>query len=265
MKSPTEILTEYTEIGRRKSELAFPKMFVLAMLAGAFIAFGAFGSAVVSCGVQPAALGRFLSACVFPVGLTMVMVTGAELFTGNCLIFISVLEKRASFSGMLRNWLIVYVGNFVGSMIVVLLVCFGKSIFMYDGALAEAAVATAAAKVHLTFGESFLRGILCNVMVCVAILLPMAAQELSGKIPAVFLPIFLFVISGFEHSVANMYFIPAGIILSRLQVMRAADLSWGAFFIKNLVPVTLGNIVGGSVLVGAAFWFAYLFRSGSKK
>lgn len=261
MKSPLEIAQKYVAAGEAKAKLPLTNLLLLGILAGAFIALGAFGSSVASCNVACDAASRMMSALVFPIGLTTVVVTGAELFTGNCLLIIPVLAGRMKFTSMLRNWLFSYIGNFIGSLIIVLLICFSRSCMMYGGLLADGMVALALSKVKLGFAEAFLRAILCNIMVCAAVWMSFATDDLAGKVPAIFLPIALFVLGGFEHCVANMYFIPAGIIASGLFNIPAEGLSWSALFLKNLLPVTLGNIAGGSIFIGVLFWFLNLRKA----
>ncbi len=263
MYTPAEIANRYAEVGAAKTKLSIAKMLILGIFAGIFIALGAVGSQVVAVGLDKA-LGRFLGALVFPVGLMMVLVAGAELFTGNNLIFLSVLSRKATFAGMLRNWFFVYIGNFIGSLLVafVLPACHGFS--MYDGTaelkgkLAETVVSTANAKAGLSFGDAFLRGILCNFLVCIAVWVSFAAKDLAGKILGLVLPIMLFVLSGYEHSVANMYFVPAGIFTAQFYGLSANAPTWGAFLLGNLLPVTLGNIVGGCLLVAGGYYLVYI-------
>lgn len=263
MNPPAEIARIYSEAGAGKTRLAAGKMFVLAVFAGIFIGFGAVGSAVAKCGVQPASLSSVVGALVFPIGLMMVLCAGAELFTGNNLILLSVADRKATLKGMLWNWLIVYLGNFVGSILLAAAVVYGHTYGAAgsDSALAHAVVGTASVKCGLSFGDAFLRGILCNFLVCIAVWVAFAAKELAGKIIGLMLPIFMFVLCGFEHCVANMYFIPAGIFASGVYGIDPGHASWGAFFLRNLLPVTLGNIVGGSALVAMGYWYAYLKKS----
>jgi len=257
MNSPAEILNAYSEAGSKKAALPFGKLFMLSIFAGAFIAFGGLASSIVSCGMQPAALGRFLGAVVFPVGLAMVLIAGSELFTGNCMIIISVMDKKANVWGFVRNLLIVYAGNFVGGTFIAALACYGHVFDLYNGALANATVATAAAKCNLSFTDAFFKGILCNIMVCIAVWMSFAESTVPGKIIASYLPVVLFVIGGFEHCVANFYFIPAGLFASGEYGIAAEGLNWTRFFLVNEIPVTLGNIVGGSVCVGLGYWCIY--------
>lgn len=261
MNSPAEITNNYTDIAEAKTKLPLGKMFVLSVFAGAYIAFGALASQVASFGHQSPAVGRLLGAAVFPVGLMLVLVAGAELFTGNTLILISVLEKRSKLLGMLRNWLIVYLGNLVGSIAVAALAVYGHAFDLYDCKLAQAVVNAAVTKVSFDFLDAFIKGILCNVMVCAAVWVSFAASDLAGKVLALALPIFLFVLCGFEHCVANMYFIPAGILSSIEYTLPVEGMNTIQFiinfFYKNLLPVTLGNIVGGALIVGLGYWFVY--------
>lgn len=272
MNSPASITNNYTDIAEAKTKLPLGKMLVLGIFAGAFIAFGAIGSQIAAFGVQPAALGRMLSAAVFPIGLMLVLIAGAELFTGNCLIIVSVLEKRATLSGLLRNWLFVYLGNLIGGVAVAALAVYGHVFDMYNCELAKVAVTTAVSKVNLDFLDAFIKGILCNVLVCGAVWVSFAADELAGKVLALFLPVSLFVLCGFEHCVANMYFVPAGILSSieyKIPIESIGAVSFmgydveGAlalllkFLYKNLLPVTLGNIFGGAIILGLGYWFVY--------
>lgn len=258
MNTPAEIARNYVTIGAAKTRLPLIKMLMLSIFAGFFIAFGALGSTIAACGVQPQALSRLLSAAIFPIGLMMVVVAGAELFTGNCLVLVPVLARRASVTGLLYNWIVVYIGNFIGAVLLALLAAYSHVFTMYGEALAQASVSIAVSKLTLSFGDAFIRGILCNVMVCVAVWVSFAAKDIGGKITALYLPVALFVLCGFEHCVANMYFVPAGMFAAQVHGIDAPVLSWGAFLIDNLLPVTLGNIVGGSVMVGGGYWLAYL-------
>ncbi len=258
MNTPAEIARSYIVVGAAKTRLPFLKLCMLSIFAGMFIAFGALGSTIASCGVQPAALSRLLSAAIFPIGLMMVVVAGAELFTGNCLIFAPVLARRATMRGMLYNWAVVYIGNFIGGVLLAFLAAYSHVFSLYGENLAQATVSTAVAKLSLSFGDAFIRGILCNVMVCVAVWVAFASKDISGKIIALYLPVALFVLCGFEHCIANMYFVPAGMFAAHVHGIDAPVLSWGSFVIDNLIPVTLGNIVGGSVFVGGGYWLAYL-------
>lgn len=257
MLLPPEIAEKCSVSCAKKTELPIHRMIILSILAGAYIAFGAFGSQVASIGGEGGA-GKLMGAIVFPVGLMLVVMAGAELFTGNSLIAVSVLDKKASLRGMLKNWVIVYAGNLCGSIFVALVLTLSHSYSMFDGVLAESVVKTAVSKVSLSFPEAFLKGILCNILVCLAVWISFAAEDAAGKILGLYLPIMLFVISGYEHCVANMYFIPAGILVSHEYAIGADGLTWGSMFVSNLLPVTLGNITGGAVIVSFFYFFAYL-------
>lgn len=260
-----EILEKVSDSGIAKAEGKTLRLLIWALLAGAYIAFGAQASQMVSFNLlaDPVSLGvgRLVSAAVFPVGLMMVVLCGAELFTGNCLMIIGVLDRKIRISGMLRNWVLVYLGNFLGALLVVALM---KSTGLWEtgsGLLGASVIKTAQAKVQLSFGQAFVRGILCNWLVCLAVWMSTGARETVSKIFAIWFCIGLFVISGFEHSIANMYFIPAGIAaaadsgLAQLAGCDVSVLTVGNFLVKNLLPVTLGNILGGGLFVGMVYWF----------
>ncbi|MCR5762732.1 MAG: formate/nitrite transporter family protein [Treponema sp.] len=262
MNSPAEIAKLYVDIGASKSKLPVWRMLMLAVFGGLYIAMGGLGSSIASYGVQPAALGKILGALVFPIGLMMILVGGGELFTGNSLIIMAVLDKRASVRGMLRNWLVVYLGNFIGGLVIASIVAYSGLLDYFDGGMKQAVVNVAVTKVNLSFVQSFLRGILCNFMVCIAVWASVSAADIVSKIAAMYLPIFLFVLCGFEHCVANMYFIPVGILSSVIYNIPAGDMSLAAFivkfFVQNLLPVTLGNIAGGALMVGLGYWYVYV-------
>lgn len=258
MNSPAEIAKNYVNTGVGKINLPVSKMLVLGMFAGAYIAFGAVASQVAPATIESASVAKFVGALIFPVGLMLVLVAGSELFTGNCLLVIPVLEKKASVGGMLKSWFFVYIGNFIGSILVALLVTYGHVLKLFDGKLATAVVNTAVSKVSLSFGDAVIKGILCNMLVCLAVWCSFAASELAGKVLALMLPVVVFVLCGYEHSVANMYFVPAGIFASGAYGIEAEGLNWGNFLLHNLLPVTIGNIIGGGLIVGCGYWFCYL-------
>jgi formate/nitrite transporter len=242
--------------GVAKAALDFPRTLALAVLAGAFIGLGAMVSTVASTG---SALGygpsRLLAGLAFSLGLVLVLVGGAELFTGNALIVMAWAERRVTSEALLRNWAIVYAGNFIGAASTAVGVYFSGIHALGNGEVAETALAIASAKVSLGFGEAFFRGVFCNALVCLAVWLGFSARSNTDKILGIVFPITAFVAAGFEHSVANMYFVPMGMMLSS---GAAGDLTWGGFLLGNLLPVTLGNVAGGSVMVGLAYWFIYL-------
>ena len=266
-------MSEKAELsGVRKATLDLPSSFTLAVLAGAFIALGAvFATTVVAGGSGPLPYGvvRLLAGTVFSLGLILVLVAGAELFTGNNLIVMAWASRRVSTGLLLRNWLVVYAGNFVGSIGTALLVYLGGQHGFGNGAVGAAALATANAKTGLDFVQAVALGTLCNALVCLAVWLTLSARTVADKVLAIVPPIAAFVAAGFEHSVANMFFIPSGLFIKAgageafwtAIGKTAADypnLTWHNFLVHNLVPVTIGNIIGGAVLVGIVYWFVYL-------
>ncbi|NLO47952.1 MAG: formate/nitrite transporter family protein [Clostridiales bacterium] len=258
MNSPAEIAKNYLSTGESKCKNAVSKMIVLAIFAGMFIAIAGVGATAAAVSIKTASVAKLVSGLIFPTGLAMVLVAGSELFTGNNLIIISVLEKRVSVGAMLKNWFFVYIGNFIGSLIIALFAVYGGVFKMFGNELASSAVAIANAKVSMPFFDALIKGILCNFLVCIAVWMSFGAKTVSGKIIGLFLPIMLFILSGYEHSVANMYYIPAGLFSLSQFGIESEVLNWGSFFIKNLIPVTLGNIIGGCGIVGCGYWFAYL-------
>jgi formate/nitrite transporter len=272
MNSPKEIAQNYIAIGVAKTENPAIKTLVLGMLAGMFVALASAGATIVQATLANtplASVGRLLSGTVFPTGLVMVLIAGSELFTGNCLLIIPVLQRKIKIRAILKNWLLVYIGNFIGGVLVALLSVYGGVYSLFGNTASISAISTAVSKVTLTFDAALLRGILCNFVVCIAVWMSFAAKDIVGKVAALFLPIMLFVLSGYEHSIANMCFIPTGLFAksnanylaaytSQYPVTNLEALTWGTMFSKNLIPVTLGNIIGGTGLVGIVYWFAYL-------
>ena len=269
MYKPKEIAQNYVATGVAKAKMPVSKMLVLSILAGMFIALAGVGATIASATIASPSLAKLIGAAVFPVGLAMVLLAGSELFTGNNLIIIPVLQKEVTLRAMFRNWCFVYIGNFIGSILVAALTVYSGTFSVFGNAAAVSVINTAVAKVSLSFSDALLRGILCNFLVCVAVWISFAAKDVVGKVAGLFLPIMLFVLCGYEHSVANMYFIPAGLFASGNITYLAAytsgagaghisELTWGTMFIRNLIPSTIGNIIGGTVLVGMAYWFTYL-------
>lgn len=268
MLTPAEIASRFNDISRKKASLPLPSLIILGFLAGAFIAFAAQGSTVTANDVTPFGTSRLVTGVVFTVGLMLVVLAGAELFTGNSLMSIGLFNGVISGWGLLRNWITVYLANFLGSVTVAYLMN-GSGLWHLNGSkVGLAAVNIAVSKVSLTFTEALIRGILCNWVVCLAVWIAAGAQEAAGKVLGIFFPIMLFVSSGFEHSIANMYYVPAGIFAAAdLKVAgvagfpaAAADpavLGWWTFLTKNLFPVTLGNLIGGVVFVGLLYWGVY--------
>jgi formate transporter len=269
---PAQMAQKAENAGVNKANLGPFRMFSLAVLAGAFIALGAIFSTTAtagSAGVVPFGLARVVGGLVFSVGLILVVLAGAELFTGNNLIVMAWASGKVSSRLLLRNWVIVYAGNFVGSILTAFLMFFSEQYIFGNGAIGLNALNTANAKSGLDFVPALMLGILCNALVCLAVWLCMGARTTTDKILAIVFPITAFVAAGFEHSIANMYFIPIGLLIKSgagevfwtTIGKTAADfpnLTWVNFFLANLLPVTIGNIIGGAGLVGLVYWFIYL-------
>lgn len=268
MNSPKEIAQNYMAAGAAKTRLPIAKMFWLGVLAGIFIALAGVAATVAPASIQAASVAKLVGAAVFPGGLAMVLLAGSELFTGNTMIVLPLCCRQCTLGGMLKNWIVVYIGNLVGSILIAALVVYGHTFNLFGGAVGASAIGIATGKVNLAFSDAFIRGILCNFLVCIAVWMSFAAKDVVGKVAGIFFPIMFFVLVGFEHSVANMYFISAGLfanstgafseLLTNISADKLANLTWGNFFVKNLLPVTLGNIVGGSFLVGVGYWFVYI-------
>ncbi len=266
--APTEIVKNYGAAGKKKAEMPLLKMLILGVLSGMFIALGAAVTNTAGHSIDNVSAVRILSGLLFPGGLTLVVLMGGELFTGNCLMCISLLEKQAKLAGVLKNWAAVYAGNFAGSLLTAFAcAAFGQMNYS-GGGLAVFTMKLAASKCSLPFGNAFVLGVFCNILVCFAVLASMSAKDTAGKVLGLFFPICFFVICGFEHSVANMYYIPAGIFASFVPeyaakaVEAGIDLSvltWGNFFLKNLLPVTLGNIAGG-LFTGSFMWLGHVWE-----
>jgi len=265
---PPEIARACEQVGVRKAGMDAVSMAVLAGLAGAFIALGAMLFTVTITGAG-GGLGpsRLLGGVAFSLGLVLVIVAGAELFTGNTLVVMAWASRKVSTVRLLRGWAIVYAGNFVGAIATALLVFVARNWELGDSAVGGTALRIAAAKVQLGFLEAVALGMLCNALVTLAVWLSLSARTIPGKVLAVVFPVTAFVAAGFEHSIANMYFIPIGLLLkdedaaveaSGLGTAQLADLDWSAFLLDNLLPVTIGNIIGGALLVGAVYWFVFL-------
>lgn len=264
--TPREMARRVVDIGVAKAKLSIPDSLALALLAGAFIGLGA---AFATVAMTEANLGfgptRLVGGVAFSLGLILVVVAGAELFTGNNLVAMAWASRAISTGQLVRNWVVVYAGNLLGSVGTAVLVWWSGTWALNSGSVGADALRIAATKCSLGFGEAFARGILCNALVCLAVWLCQSARTTTSKVLAILWPISAFVALGFEHSVANMYFIPLGILLksdasslglaSDAQILEALNLSG---FMHNLVPVTLGNIVGGTLMVAGVYWFVYL-------
>ena len=264
--TPQQIAKRVEDSAAAKTALPVFSTVILGLLAGAFIGFGALYYTIV---VSDATLGfaarRVLGGAVFSVGLVLVVIAGGELFTGNNLLAMAWVDGRISTRALLRNWSIALVANALGASGLAVLVVLSGHPSMNDGAIARTAVAIAATKVSLPFWKAFMSGVLCNVLVCMAVWLSLAGRSVIDKAIAIMLPISTFVAAGFEHCVANMYFIPLGILLrgqvDTTAIAGTASLDW-AGYVHNLVPVIAGNIVGGSGLVALVYYLVY--RTSSK-
>lgn len=284
---PPAMAAKAEDLGVKKANLKAPNMFALAVLAGAFIGIGAIFATTVSAGSisikdaagaaafatgLPYGVVRLLTGLVFSVGLILVVVGGAELFTGNTLITMAFASKKVTLAQVLRNWGIVYVGNFVGSVLTAYIVFLGKQYAFGNGAIGLTALNIGEAKTALTFLQAVALGIMCNALVCMAVWMCYSARTTTDKILAIIPPISCFVAAGFEHSIANMYFVPLALFVKDFGDPKffetigktAADfphLTWGNFFLANLLPVTIGNILGGAIMVGMVYWFVYIRKT----
>jgi len=256
--SPKEIAERVEAVGVTKARLPLASQLTLGILAGGFIGLGAlYFTLVTSDSSLSFAASRLLGGLAFSLGLILVVVAGAELFTGNNLLVMAWAGRRITTFELLRNWTVIYLANFVGALGLVLLVLWSNQWRMNGDAVGITAIKIAAAKAALPFWEAFFKGILCNILVCLAVWLALAGRSVVDKIFAIIFPISAFVAAGFEHSVANMYFIPLGILVQEhLSTSGLPAVNW-AGLISNLIPVTLGNIVGGGGMVAAVYYVVY--------
>jgi formate/nitrite transporter len=268
-RSPAQILEYTSDVGVTKAQRDIPGQLILAFMAGVFIAFASEGSNMAAFNLfanpNTYGLGKVLAGAVFGTGLMLVVVAGGELFTGNTLIIVGVLDRKIKIRQLLSNWLVVYIGNFIGSVFIAYMMNRSMLFNSGNGVLGGQTIKIAAYKTALSFESAFFLGIMCNWLVCLAVWVSYAAKDVMGKLFACFFIICLFITSGFEHSVANMYYISAGIMaksnplwveMSLVGAEQLANLNWLTFITKNLIPVTLGNIVGGSGMVGLLYWIS---------
>ena len=253
MLKPNQIAENYLSVGQAKVSQSPLKTFLLAILAGAFIAFAGVGAIFGNVYAN-----KVVGAMIFPGGLAMVILAGSELFTGNCLLIMPLLQGKITFKDMLKNLVIVYLGNLVGAVLVSAITVFSGA---FDG-IKDVVIATATTKATLEFFSAFLKGVACNVLVCLAVWMGMSAETAGGKILAIFFPITIFVVAGFEHSVANMFYLPAGFFSALYHGIEQNGLTIVNALVNNLLPVTLGNIVGG-MAVGAIYKAIYLPKKSS--
>ena len=265
----TEVIEQNIQNGIKKTNLTTKKLILLGIVAGFFIGIGAEASSLAMHGISNVGLARTVAGAVFPIGLMLIVLLGGELFTGNCLISMAVYDKKAKLKGMIRNLTIVYISNFIGAALMAWMINNCGQLNFSDGGAGAFTIKVALGKVGIDPMQAIVSGILCNVLVCLAIFMAATAKDVAGKCIAIFFPIFVFVISGFEHCVANMYYIPAGILAAHnpLYAAKATELygitaeqlsglNFGTMF-SNLLPVTIGNIIGGMVFVGLLYWYLY--------
>lgn len=265
----TEVIEQNIQNGIKKTNLTTKKLILLGIAAGFFIGIGAEASSLAMHGISNVGLARTVAGAVFPIGLMLIVLLGGELFTGNCLISMAVYDKKAKLKGMIRNLTIVYISNFIGAALMAWMINNCGQLNFSDGGAGAFTIKVALGKVGIDTIQAIVSGILCNVLVCLAIFMAATAKDVAGKCIAIFFPIFVFVISGFEHCVANMYYIPAGIFAAQnpLYAAKATELygitaeqlsglNFGTMF-SNLIPVTIGNVIGGMVFVGLLYWYLY--------
>jgi len=265
MLNPKEICDYVESVGVEKANNKFTQTLVLGILAGAFIAIGAFSAAMASHSIENVGVAKLVAGVVFPVGLMFVIICGAELFTGNCLLTVAFAQKKITLKKMLENWAIVYFANFIGAFIIVILIYYSGLLNTNDGKLGGYVIKVAAYKCGLTPIQTFTSGILCNFVVSLAVWGSYAAKDVVGKVFISFFPIMAFVIAGFEHCVANMYYLLIGVFaktnpnyikMSHQTAEKVANINL-AHIVQNLMSATLGNIIGGGVFVGIAYWVIY--------
>lgn len=267
--SPAEVVEANMQSAEGKAILSVKKMVLLGIMAGVFIALGAATSSTAVHGITDVGIARTLMGAIFPVGLMMVVFLGGELFTGNSLMIMAVLDRKIAWRKMVRNLIIVYFSNLIGALLITVLLVFSGNLNYSDGLLGAYTIKVAISKISITPIQGVTSGILCNVLVCLAILMATAARDITGKIWAIFFPICAFVIGGFEHCVANMFYIPAGILaaLDAGYVAKAQEV-YGisteqiellnvVSSLNNFIPVTIGNVIGGMLFVGLPLYFVH--------
>lgn len=275
MLSNAELCRLYSDLGEKKVNNTFWKFFVLSMMAGAFIAIGGSSSSLASHAVTNPGLAKLVSGCIFPVGLMMIVFIGGELFTGDCMMILGVIDKKYSVLKMVERLAVVLVGNLIGALLVVFFVYVSGQYDMSAGGLGAYTIKVAYGKATISFGKAVCSGIMCNILVCIAVLMGAAAKDASGKVWGIFFPIMAFVVGGYEHCVANMYYIPAGLIAkaNAAYAAKAVEmygftqemldaLSIKNFLITNLIPVVIGNVLGGMLFVSVPLYI--ITRTASK-
>lgn len=267
--TPSEIINLSIKSCENKVKLPLGKLILLGIMAGVFIAFGAATSSTAAHAVTNVGLSRLVAGVIFPVGLMLIVFLGGELFTGNCLIILDVLDKRVTWLSLIRDLVIVYFTNLIGALIVDFLIFYSGNLNYSDGLLGAYTIKVAIGKLALSPVQTITSGILCNVLVCLAVLMATSAKDIAGKVWAIFFPICAFVVGGFEHCVANMYYIPAGILAAtNPDYVAKAQEAYGitadqlaslnvVSSLHSFIPVTIGNIIGGMLLVGVPLYLIY--------
>lgn len=268
--SPDKILPRAFEVYTKKARIKTKKLLILSFFAGVFIALAAQGSSFAAANLlankDTLGLGKLVQGLTFTPGLIFVILAGAELFTGNCLMITAFLDKKVRLKEMLKSWILVYLGNFIGCIFVAFLLSISGQWLLGDGLVGIRTILIAKSKIDLSFGQAFVLGILANFLVCLGVWMSLGAKFYGSKALAAFFPVEVFVLSGFEHSIANMYYIPAGILAKNipdlasktgLDAAALASINIPNMLVKNLIPVTLGNIIGGAILVGLLYFLAY--------
>ncbi|PRX27720.1 formate/nitrite transporter [Orenia metallireducens] len=269
---PQETIDYTIESGIKKTHRSNSIILLSAIIAGIFIAMGALSSNTAAYTIKNSGAAKIVTGAIFPVGLMLIIIVGADLFTSNCLLMIGTLEKRIKWGSFLRVLGIVYIGNFIGTVLIAIMTISAGQFDAGNGALGAYHIHLALHKLEASFGQAIILGTLCNIIVCAAALAMYSAQDITSKVWGGFFPIFAFIIAGFQHSIANMYYIPAGIIASKNPLYLEAGhftqnelamLTWRHFFIDNLLPVTIGNIIGGAVVIGASYWYIFVYQKNS--
>jgi len=268
--TPSEIKDYTLETGIKKASFPFGKTMLLSFLAGLFIALASVGSNVIAHNIDDIGLAKYLAGLIFPTGLILVVVAGAELFTGNNLISIATLDKKVTLSKFVKNLALVWTGNMAGSVFVAVLIFYSGQLDYSEGLLGAYSIKVGVLKTNMTYLNLFTSGILCNILVCLAVWMSYGATDIAGKALVIFFPIWLFIASGFEHSVANMYYISAALMASsnpefmdlamntyNFDLESFENLTWVGMFTNNLLPVTIGNLTGGALFVGAWYYWSY--------
>jgi formate/nitrite transporter len=267
-----EIVDEVIDTYSHKVDYPVLKSVTLGVLAGAFIALGGYAAALASHSIENVGLAKFVAGAIFPVGLMLILICGCDLFTGNVLVTVPLVDGKTNIGKLLKNWFIIYFSNMLGALIVAFLVFSSGMLDTNNNMLGAYALKVAATKASLPFGKALASGILCNVLVCIAVWMSFAAKDIAGKILAIWFPIMAFIVGGFEHCVANMYYFSIALFAKAdPKYVEAAEafhvtpekLSHISFtgIVENLIPVTIGNIIGGGIFIGVAFWFAFKYTA----